>query len=239
VNEYNEAAVITADATINPQEQQPHPPRFNELEPQLEKSGSPLSDHHILKLSLGFLSAEKPKGADPVDVLIVLYLINRRAIDHPIYDSQNTLAEHFGCDLRTISRSLKRLAARKWITRSKWQGHSDGIAVLHDNLPCAEAKKLRITQDAKQLAGGYHRALQGMGRKRFPKGWLKQQLVSAQKVLDLCDGDLALAGSVLIYALSTATHRVQSKKSMYHLHRRWNKIMGTYTEATALTQNVQ
>jgi hypothetical protein len=201
------------------------------IPPEIEPpSAGSLTDHQIIALTLAFLAAQKPTDITPVDVLVVVYLIQRRAFDHPISDSQYTISQRLGCDLRTIGRSLERLASPQvnWIARSKRQGRSDGLALIHANLPLAESERLRVTQDAKMLAGRYQMALQKAGRKRFPKGWLGQQCVSAQRILNYCAGDLTIARRMVGYAISTPMYKVAARQSLYHLLRRWKSIEASY-----------
>jgi hypothetical protein len=200
----------------------------SEIEPP--NAGS-LTDHQIIALTLAFLAAQKPTDITPVDVLVVVYLIQRRAFDHPINDSQYTMSQRLGCEPKTISRSLERLASPQinWITRSKRQGRSDGLALIHDNLPLADSERLRITQDAKMLAGRYQMALQKAGRRRFPKGWLGQQCVSAQRILNHCAGDLTLSRHMVGHAISTPMHKVAARQSLYHLLRRWKSVEVSYS----------
>jgi hypothetical protein len=208
----------------------------SEIEPS--SKGSLLNDHQVNALALAFLEAEKPKGITPPDVLLVTKLIHRRAFDHPINDSQHTLAKSMGCDIRTVARSLERLTSPSinWVARSKRQGYSDGLTLLHDNLPLAEKDKLQITAAAKKLAGKYHEALTKRGHKKRPKGWLSQQFVSAQRILNDCGGDFRLACAIISHALGTPAHKVSSRKSLYHICVRWKHIGATFAAEQAAAE---
>lgn len=189
-----------------------------------------LDDSHTLASIRSFLSAEKPPGIGPVDVLHIVHLLTRKAEDHEVFDSQQTLARAFSADVKTIVRSQKRLASPgvSWLSRPQRRGKTNALTLLHENLPLGEAQ-VPVTPEARELAGRYQIALsKHFGRKKFPKGWLPQQFVSAQRILNRCDGDLAKARKIVGHALSTKAHAGRAKHSLYHLHGRWNKIMQTY-----------
>jgi hypothetical protein len=213
-----------------------------EIEPS---TGSLLDDHKVNNLALAFMRADMPDGITTHDKLLVGYLIQRRAFDHPVNDSQLTLSKILKCSLNTVARSLERLASPGigWITKAKRQGHSDGIALVHENLPLAENDRLQITEAAKKLAGKYQQALIKLGRKKYPKGWLSLQVVSAQRILNDCDGEFRLACSILSHALRSPAHRLSSRKSLYHICVRWKHIGATYAaeqlaQAAAAAQEV-
>lgn len=79
-----------------------------EIEPS---TGSLLNDHKVNNLALAFMRADMPDGITTHDKLLVVYLIQRRAFDHPVNDSQLTLSKILKCSLNTVARSLERLAS--------------------------------------------------------------------------------------------------------------------------------
>ena len=174
------------------------------------------------------IASPKPPGIGPVDILHVVLLMLRKGEDHPILDSQQSLAEYFGVDKKTIVRSQKRLEDLDWLSRPRRKGRTSELRLNYDNIPASEPVRLKITPLAGQLAVGYQQALQKLGRKRFPKHWLKQQQPSAQRILDRCGGDTALVVDIMRHALNHPKHRNKARKSLYELLGRWAKVMQTY-----------
>ena len=97
-----------------------------------ENHGSPLSDTATLELIRGFLRAPKPEAAAPIDICLTIHLLNRKAVDHEIADSQLTLAQCFATDVTTVGRSLKRLQKLGWGTALKRRGRTSLLAVNHE-----------------------------------------------------------------------------------------------------------
>jgi hypothetical protein len=95
---------MTKEATNTPPEAVP------EIDTQGYIPGPPgtvLNDSATVNLLRDFLHTEKPPGTTPVDILHVIHLALRKAMDHNIFDSQLTLAHNFCVDIKTIVRSSK------------------------------------------------------------------------------------------------------------------------------------
>jgi hypothetical protein len=116
-----------------------------------------------------FLGAGKPASIAPLDILQMVYFVACKAEDHDVYHSQQTLAEIFNTDVRTIARSQKRLASPEidWIARPQRRGKTNAISVRYQNVPAEERLRLRITDDAKQIAFRYQVGLRKIGRRKF------------------------------------------------------------------------
>jgi hypothetical protein len=188
-----------------------------------------ITDKQTLQTIRTILASEKPADIAPLDLVQMVYFTSRKSEDHDIFDSQQTLARRFNVDAKTIKRSQEKLAKLGWISRPQRRGKTRAISIRYQNLPCEETLRLQITPDAQQIAVRYQRALQRVGRRKFPKQWLRQQFLSAQRVLNECNGDVDLACALISHALSHPGHRKKSKQSLYNLYGRWPKILSTYS----------
>jgi len=187
-----------------------------------------LTDTATLATIRNFISAEKPASLNPVDILHIVYLMTRKAEDHSIFDSQQTLARGFNVDVKTIVRSQKRLAKVDYLARPQRRGRTNLLSLNILKIPSEAPLLLKITQDAKDLTLRYQTALRKAGQKRFHKNWLAQQFPSAQRLLNECGGDLDLTCWMLGYAMTTPPYISSFMKSLYHLAGRWPKIAAGY-----------
>jgi hypothetical protein len=194
---------------------------------------SVISDTATVDAVRRFLADEtKPSNLEPIDLLQIIYLMTKKAEDHAVVDSQQTLARRFNCSVHTIARSQKRLASGKvdYISRHRRRGQSSTLALNHENIPAEAIVRLRVSEDAGTLANWYKSELQRGGlKKRFPKHFVGNQKVSAQRILNECGGDLALAKLVIAHAIIHPSHRKRSADSLYNLHGRWRQIVKTFT----------
>ena len=179
-----------------------------------------------------FLSSAKPTSITPVDILLVAHLISRKAEDHPIYDSQQTLARMCNVNWRTIQRSLERLASKEidWISSPQRRGKTNALSLKYMNIPAEDTLRLKLTADAKQVAFRYQQAMKKFGRMKFPAQWLAQQFVSAQRILNACNGDMELAAQIVNHAINHQKYGQRSRQSLYHLYGLWPKVLTSYTE---------
>src|SRR6266704_4511248 len=137
------------------------------------------------------LASPKPAGMTPLDVCQIVQFMLSKSEDHNVYFSQNTLARMFGTDARTIARSQDRLEQFGWIARPRrTPGKTHGVSLRFENIPAEETLRLKVTDEAKQLAQRYKVATVKMGKQNRPKHWLQQQFVSAQRILDACNGNV-------------------------------------------------
>ena len=191
-------------------------------------------DTITLQTIRNFLASEKPSSITAVDILQMIHFISKKAEDHDIYDSQQTLARMFNVDSRTIMRSQERLASREidWIARPQRRGKTNAISIKYQSVPAEEILRLQITDDAKQLALRYRQGLKRFcKRHKFPAQWLSQQFPSAQRILNACEGDMELAAKIIGHALSHPAHMKRSRQSLYHLYGRWPRILESYSAA--------
>ena len=202
-------------------------------------STSVLSNTHAMSAILAFAaSAKKPDQLELIDITLVMYMLARKAEDHPIFDSHLTLASNFHVDPKTIQRSQQRLERLNWIARQQRRGKSCALTLLYENLPFSEPQYTEITDAAKQLAVRYQLGMQKHRiRKRFPKGWLAAQHISAQRILNRCDGDSELAAKIISHALSHPMHKKTAKDSLYKVLARWKRVTTTFAAKGQPAQN--
>lgn len=175
-----------------------------------------------------FLSSPKPPGIGPLECCLVALLMLRKAEDHAIYDSQQTLAQMFGVSPRTVLRAQQELERIGWLSRPRRKGRTNALSLNFEKIPAEEPLRLKISPQAGRLAVAYQTILQRLGRKRFPKHWLSNQRPSAQRMIDRCGGDGGLAVQILAHALSSPLHKKKSMKGLYDVLGRWDKITETY-----------
>jgi hypothetical protein len=195
---------------------------------ETKKATSLISDSVTIQTLRDFLASEKPASMTPVDILHVIELTLRKAEDHAIFDSQQTLAKAFCCDRKTIIRSQQRLVKLKWLSRPKRKGRTNALSLNFENIPTERTLRSLITPDAGKLAHRYKVVLQKLGRRKFSRHWINAQTSSAQRILDQCGGDLEAATRLIEHALSNPKHRSKAKKSLYELFGKWSKIVQTY-----------
>lgn len=190
-----------------------------------------IDDTTTLNTIRNFIAADKPACITPVDILQMIHFISRKAEDHDIYDSQQTISKMFNADTRTIARSQERLASREinWIARPQRRGRTNAISIKYENVPAEEILRLKIADAAKQLALRYQVAVKKFGRRKFSAQWLPQQFLSAQRILNECNGDVELAARIIGHAMSHQKHGKKSRQSLYHLYGRWDKILESFS----------
>jgi hypothetical protein len=179
----------------------------------------------------------KPAELQPVDLLYLAYLMLRKAEDHHITDSNDTLAKRFNCDQKTIVRSRKRLVDAGYIAVERRKGATSAVSINIDNIPAEATLRSKITPAARNLASRYKNALGRLGKKKFPKHFLSNQVPTAQRILDSCGGDEEFASQVIGFALGHRDFLKKSRKSLYELFSRWEKVKSAF-DAQRQTQAV-
>lgn len=195
----------------------------------MTNSSSLITDSVTNQSVRDFLNAEKPANITTVDVLQMVHFLLRKGQDHEIYDSQQTLSELCACDVRTIARSQQRLHSFGWLSRPQRRGRTNALSLNYEKIPSEKAVRVLITQDAKTLSSHYMNELRSKGIKRkFPNAWFARQHLSAQKIIDRCDGDLELATKIVKFAISNPRLQGKAKKSLYELVGAWLKVRATF-----------
>jgi hypothetical protein len=158
----------------------------------------------------GLLEPEgRPDGITALDILLVIALIMRGALQKPIRASNATLSHALGVSEPTITTSLGRLHAAGWIQtqNGKWKGVSSFHTVILEKLPVAEMhKRTVISAPMLEFAKRYGKAIAfAPGRKkkrRFTTARYQTWAFTFQSWLDRhCDGDTELLRAVLNYIL--------------------------------------
>ncbi len=184
-----------------------------------------LSDTHAISAIRAFFAAEKPSELEPIDVCTVVYMLARKSEDHPIHDSQLTLAQAFGADSKTVKRSQQRLEKLGWLSRPQRRGKSNALSLNYETLPFADPQYTQVGPEAKQFASRYQQHMVRLGiRKRFPKAWLSAQHISAQRILNACDGDVTRAWGLVEFVLSDEHLKRKAMKSLYTVRQSWKRI---------------
>jgi hypothetical protein len=160
------------------------------------------------------------------------YLVRRRAIDHEIVDSQQTITDALGYkDRETIEASLVRLEKAGWITvRSRGNWNTNAIQVNVDAVPALARVRDKITKEAGALAVWYKGQLERKGIRKFHKNWLKRSEPSAQRLLTQCSGksgsEIEIARGVMGWGFEQPKwRRLLMSGSLYHVGRFFNKIL--------------
>ena len=189
-----------------------------------------MNDDATMKVTVTRFLASPSKHPDlkPIDILIVAHLMTRKAEDHCVWPSHLTLARMFNTDDKTVSRSLVRLTRVGYVSQQHRKGRTSFYALNYEVIPGEESLKTKISQPAKALAAKYQMLLQKKGRKKFPKLWLSQQFLCAQRIIDKCKGDAEVALKVIEFALAQKMFQKRASKSLYNLFRLWKQIAPAY-----------
>ena len=174
--------------------------------------------------------ANRPASLFPIDISVMAYLVRRRAIDHEIVDSRQTLADAVGCQsLRTIDASLERLEKAGWISvRHRWNGNSNAIQVNVNTVPALAPVQRKVTKEAGQFAVWYKGELERSGfRKQVRrKNWLSRSELSAQRILNKCGGDVELAKVRFGWGLRFSKwQKIVQSGSLYHVNGIFDKMV--------------
>jgi hypothetical protein len=195
-----------------------------------EDSTALLNNSSTLATIRNFLASEKPANITPLDILQMIHFMSCKAEDHDTFYFQQTLARMFNTDPRSVARSQQRLASPEidWIARPKRRGKTNAVSIRFQNVPAEEILRLKITPEAHKLALRYQTGVRKCGRKKFPAQWLPQQFLSAQRILNECDGDIEFAARMIGHALGDPRHYKRAMLGLYHVYGRWRKIQATY-----------
>lgn len=192
-----------------------------------------LGDHEVLDI-LRRLDNPTNRHSElfPIDNYVMSYLVRRRAIDHEIYDSEQTIARALGYkDRETIAASLVRLEKVGWITvRHRGNWNTLAIQINFDRLPACASVRDKISKEAGLLALWYKGKLERNGIRKFHKNWLKRSEPSAQNILTRLEGKVGSAIELAKYILAFGFEQPHWKRllmrgSLYHVEKCFNKIL--------------
>lgn len=192
--------------------------------------GSLLTDKLTLEIIRNFLADEhKPQDLDPVDLLMVVYMMARKAEDGGITDSQQLIARRMNCSPLTIGRSQKRLKAKaNYITCVRRKGRTSELTINAANIPAEEPLRILVTEEATRLAAWYKGELQKRHRKKFQKRFTEHNAYTAQRILNDCGGDVDLAKRLIEFALDPGLYRKAAMQGLYRLYGKWPRLKNSY-----------
>jgi predicted transcriptional regulator len=123
-----------------------------------------------LQLLKGFLAADKPEWAEPVDVLLIAHLLARADDEMKSTPSWETLANCSRVHHTTIYRAVTRMEKHGWIVKHSGARRQLGntYVVQVDNLPMKNFTATVVSDDAKRLAGWY------LGKVRMQTQWSRR-----------------------------------------------------------------
>lgn len=179
---------------------------------------SPQSDRATCDVLRRLFFSESKNNLLPVDLNLLAYLALRKAADHPIDDSEGTLAQRLCMERKAVRRSIDRLAETGWITvDSRGNGRSRRIALNVERFPAMQPVRERVSEAARGIVTDYMQALVRYEPKRkFPKGWRDRQAPSAQRLIDRCGGDARKAHDLLAVGFHDPALCKRVRKSLYH-----------------------
>jgi Helix-turn-helix domain len=173
-------------------------------------------------------SLNKYPDLTPQDILLVAYLMTLKAEDHPVFPSHLTIARALHMNDKTVARSFARLQKTGYVTIQHRRGFSNSYALDFSVIPGEESLSAKVTPNAERLAVLYQLLVKKKGRKKFPKLWLGQQNLSAQRIINECGGDGQTAIKIVEFALASKRFEKRSAKSLYNLFRVWRSIVKAY-----------
>jgi hypothetical protein len=123
-----------------------------------------------LQLLKGFLAADKPDWAEPVDVLLIAHLLARADDEMKSTPSWETLAKCSHVHPTTIYRAVARMEKNDWLVKHSGARRQLGntYVVQVGNLPMKDFTATVVSDDAKRLAGWY------LGKVRAQSVWSRR-----------------------------------------------------------------
>jgi hypothetical protein len=197
----------------------------------------------------GLLEFEgRPTGIGSTELLLVIWLVTRGAIEKPVRASWPTLGMALGASDVTVWRAIKKLAAdggAGWVEvkSGKGRGNASLYNVLLDRLPvAAEIKLTVVSKQATEIAAQYCKGAKvnpfTFKKRRFTQGNKQRIAFCIQTFLEKhCHGDVQLLIGALNHARTSAKHRKKYFRGLHELRRDFSAIVqecrGTHTPAAA------
>jgi hypothetical protein len=187
-----------------------------------------------LQLLKGFLAADKPDWAEPVDVLLIAHLLARADDEMKSTPSWETLARCSRVHHTTIYRAVTRMEKNGWIVKHSGARRQLGntYVVQVGNLPMKDFKATAVSDDAQRLAFWFNSKVREhpVYNKRYKKltapyvrkGWQQRWAFVMQEWLD--DGYSAerIKAGVERAFQADAKRAVRGPETM---RRQWKQIM--------------
>jgi hypothetical protein len=174
------------------------------------EKGKQMKSEDLAAIIRGLLEPEgREENITALDILLVIALIIRGALQKPIRASNATLSHTLGVSEPTITASLGRLHAAGWVQtqNGKWKSVASFHMVVLEKLPVAEMhKRTVISALMLEFAKRYGKAIAfAPGRRkkrRFTTSHYQRWAFTFQFWLDRhCDGDAELLRAVLNFIL--------------------------------------
>jgi hypothetical protein len=192
----------------------------------------------------------RPKSVGPVEMLLVLWLVEKGALEKPVRGSWVTLSMALGCSESTVQRAVDNLVddgGTGWIVKKSGKGRGNGntFTVLLDKLPVAEElRRTIISKTAMEIARKYCVTAAyspvTFKRRRFTRANQQRFAFCFQTFLDKhCAGDVQLLRDALNFARLSPKYLTKYFRGPHELRRDFSIIVqecrGTQMPAPAPT----
>jgi hypothetical protein len=178
----------------------------------------------------------RPKTVGPVEILLVLWLVERGAIEKPVRGSWVTLSMALGCSESTVQRAVDNLVddgGTAWIVKKSGKGRGNGntFTVLLDKLPVAEElRRTIISKTAMEIARKYCVTAAyspvTFKRRRFTRANHQRIAFCVQTFLDKhCAGEVQLLRDALNFARLSAKYSAKYYRGLHELRRDFSAIV--------------
>jgi len=178
----------------------------------------------------------RPKSVGPVEMLLVLWLVEKGALEKPVRGSWATLSMALGCAESTVQRAVENLVAdggTGWIAKKSGKGRGNGntFTVLLDKLPVAETlARTIISKTAMDVAVQYCKGAKlnpfTFKTRRFTRANEQRIAFCVQTFLDKhCNGDVKLLIDALNHARTSAKYRKKYFRGLHELRRYFSAIV--------------
>jgi hypothetical protein len=178
----------------------------------------------------------RPKTIGPVEMLLVLWLVEQGALERPVRGSSITLSMALGCSESTVQRAVDNLVAdggTGWIAKKSGKGRGNGntFTVLLDKLPVAEElRRTIIGKTAMEIARRYCATAAyspvTFKKRRFTRANHQRIAFCVQTFLDKhCAGDVQLLRDALNFARLSAKYSAKYYRGLHELRRDFSAIV--------------
>jgi hypothetical protein len=178
----------------------------------------------------------RPKIIGPVEMLLVLWFVEKGALERPVRGSWVTLSMALGCSESTVQRAVDNLLAdggTGWIAKKSGRGRGNGnlFTVLLDKLPVAEElKRSIISARAMEIARRYCVTARispvTFKARRFTRANQQRIGFCIQTFLDKhCNGDVQLLRDALNFARTSVKYSKKYFRGLHELRRDFSIIV--------------
>lgn len=164
------------------------------------------------------------------DLAILTYLLVKKAHDHNVFDAKGTIAQRLGISVNTLTRSLKRLEKNGYILTQLRGNTPTALYVDVDAIKPRQGARSEPSAAAIRLAQDHTNFLVSIAqhprqKKRYETlGFIKQQRHSAQRLIDMADGNADYARDLIVFATDAAVFQKAASHSLYRLAYRFKDV---------------